>query len=125
MEDLGEFKACLLQVNADRLSQCILNVLENASKYSPEASPIDLTLTLSDGKIMFDIKDQGCGISSAEQEKIFKPFFRGAEGSDYAQGTGVGLALVAQLVSLMNGQIYVSESSASGTVMRFEFPVVH
>ena len=125
LEDLGEFKAYLLQVNADRLSQCILNVLENASKYSPEASPIDLTLTLSDGKIMFDIKDQGCGISSAEQEKIFKPFFRGAEGSDYAQGTGVGLALVAQLVSLMNGQIYVSESSASGTVMRFEFPVVH
>lgn len=125
LADLAEFKAYLLEVNADRLVQCILNVLENASKYSPESTPIDLSLRLQDNKVLFDIKDQGCGISTEEQEKIFKPFFRGAEGSDYAQGSGVGLALVAQLVALMNGQIYVSESSAAGTVMRFEFPVAH
>ena len=71
-----------------------------------------------------EIKDHGPGISIEDQANIFKPFFRGTHRTQSVSGSGVGLALVAQLVDLMNGRVAVAESSESGTVIRLEFSVV-
>ena len=122
--NIEQFKDLLLLVNCERLIQCLVNVLENAAKYSPESSTIHLSQGTSSECFFFEIMDHGPGISIEDQANIFKPFFRGRQLTQSVPGSGVGLALVAQLVDLMNGRVAVADSSASGTVIRLEFPVV-
>lgn len=126
LEALESYKLLTLKVSVERLDQCILNVLENAAKYSPELSSIQLKLSLSSDLecVFFDIRDHGCGISVGNEEKIFQPFFRGVDASRFVPGSGVGLALVKQLMDLMKGRIYLAESNASGTLMRLELPIL-
>lgn len=124
LDDLMNLKSIEIEVNPDRLRQSIINVLENASKYSPSSKPIELSMLHVNDNICFDVRDFGSGIPEEEFETIFQPFRRGELASNGIPGSGVGLALVYQLVKLMNGRIYVLRSSNEGTVMRFEFPVV-
>ena len=124
LQDLEQFKDLSLLINLERLIQCLINVLENAAKYSPEASPIYLSQGTSSECFFCEIKDHGPGISIEDQANIFKPFFRGMQHNQSVPGSGVGLALVSQLVDLMNGRIAVADSSALGTVIRLEFSVV-
>ena len=124
LQNQEQFKDILLLINCERLIQCLVNVLENAAKYSPESSPIHLSQGTSSECFFFEIMDHGPGISIEDQANIFKPFFRGGPLTQSVPGSGVGLALVAQLVDLMNGRVAVADSSASGTVIRLEFPVV-
>jgi two-component system, OmpR family, sensor kinase len=111
-----------LQVNAERLRQCIGNLLENAHKYSPADSKIILSVSLVDGNVCFDITDLGKGIAEDEHELIFEPFRRGTKGVCDVSGSGVGLALVAELINLMNGKVHVLRSDDSGTTMRIKMP---
>jgi signal transduction histidine kinase len=122
-ENLSIVETVMISVNSDRLRQCIINVLENASKYSPEDAPIDLSVTSDDCNIYFDVQDYGPGISQEDQRTIFKPFQRGKSDLNDVPGGGIGLALVHQIVRLMNGSIYILSSGESGTIMRFEFPI--
>ena len=124
LQDLDQLKDVSLLIHPERLIQCLINVFENAAKYSPSASPIHLSQGSFSRGFFFAIKDHGPGISIEDQTNIFKPFFRGMQHSQSVPGSGVGLALVAQLVDLMNGRVAVAESSALGTVVRLEFPVV-
>lgn len=126
LEALESYKRLTFKVSVERFDQCILNVLENAVKYSPELSSIQLKLSLSSDLecAFFDIRDHGCGVSCGDEEEIFQPFFRGVDASRFVPGSGVGLALVKQLMDLMKGRIYVTESNASGTLMRLELPIV-
>ena len=124
LQDLDQLNDVSLLIHPERLKQCLINVFENAAKYSPPASPIHLSQGTFSRGFFFAIKDHGPGIAIEDQANIFKPFFRGMQHSQSVAGSGVGLALVAQLVDLMNGRIAVAESSASGTVVRLEFPVV-
>jgi len=123
LQNLEQFKGLSLLINCERLIQCLVNVLENAAKYSTEFSPIHLSQGTSSECFFFEIMDHGPGISIEDQANIFKPFFRGVQLTQSVPGSGVGLALVAQLVDLMNGRVAVADSSASGTVIRLEFPV--
>ena len=123
-DDLINLEGVKIEANSDRLRQSIINVLENASKYSPPTKPVELSVLRVDENICFDVRDYGSGIPEDEFNTIFQPFRRGEATSNGTPGSGVGLALVFQLVKLMNGRIYVLRSSDEGTVMRFEFPVV-
>ena len=123
-DDLINLEGVKIEANSDRLRQSIINVLENASKYSPPTKPVELSVLRVDENICFDVRDYGSGIPEDEFNTIFQPFRRGEATSNGTPGSGVGLALVFQLVKLMKGRIYVLRSSDEGTVMRFEFPVV-
>tara|TARA_B100001093_G_scaffold213510_1_gene204789 strand:- start:186 stop:1625 length:1440 start_codon:yes stop_codon:yes gene_type:complete len=123
VDTLSDLKSIQIKVNPDRLRQSIVNVLENASKYSPETKPIELSMAVENQNVYFDIKDYGTGIPEEDHQAIFQPFRRSGSDAAGVPGSGVGLALVFQLVKLMNGRIYVLRSSSDGTVMRFEFPV--
>ena len=120
---MSDLESIQIKVNPDRLRQSIVNVLENASKYSPETKPIELSMAVENQNVYFDIKDYGTGIPEEDHQAIFQPFRRSGSDAAGVPGSGVGLALVFQLVKLMNGRIYVLRSSSDGTVMRFEFPV--
>ena len=124
-QDLSQLESIKIEVNPERLRQSVINILENASKYSPPSSPIELSVSVEDDKFFYDIRDYGPGLSGDDHQAIFKPFHRGELDSTVGvPGSGVGLALVYQLVNLMNGRVYVLSSSSEGTVMRFEFPVL-
>lgn len=123
-DDLINLEGIKIEVNSERLRQSIINVLENASKYSPSTKSVELSMLRVDENICFDVRDYGSGIPEDEFNTIFQPFRRGEATSNGTPGSGVGLALVFQFVKLMNGRIYVLRSSDEGTVMRFEFPIL-
>lgn len=123
-DDLRDLEAIEIKVNLERLRQSIINVLENASKYSPAEKPIELSMSLVNQLICFDIRDYGSGIPKEKFQIIFQPFRRCGSESSGISGSGVGLAFVHELVKLMNGRIYVLSSSNEGTIIRFEFPIV-
>lgn len=95
-------------VNGDRsrLIQIIVNLLSNASKYSPSSSRIDIAVTVEKCWINLSIRDWGIGIDSAFLPRIFDLFSQGARSSDRSQGgLGLGLALVKRLVELHGGSV--------------------
>ena len=122
-EELISIAPTLINVNQERLRQCIINVLENGTKYSAEAKLVRLKMSIENLSLCIDVIDCGLGIPKDEFQLIFQPFSRGSANSSEVSGSGVGLALVKQLVLLMGGQISVLCSSNQGTTMRFEFPV--
>lgn len=113
-----------IQMKIDRTSfpSIILNLLENAVKYSPENSTITIGLKSSNGKTILSVADQGVGISDEEKESIFKKFYRvGNEEVRKTKGTGLGLFIVNYLVEQHNGVITVKDNAPKGTVFEVMF----
>jgi PAS domain S-box-containing protein len=105
-----------------KLLQLILtNLLDNAIKYSPPASTVDLEISCSHGDVIFHVKDTGIGIPIADRQRLFEPFHRGSNVGDVA-GTGLGLAVVKKLVDLHCGQIAVESVVGVGTTFTVTLP---
>lgn len=105
-----------VQVDGDatRLSQIATNLLTNALKFSPPHSHVTLTTAASDGLARLEVADQGPGIPGDELPHIFERFWRGSAGRR-ASGSGIGLAVVSELVRAHGGQIKVASGPAEGT----------
>lgn len=95
------------------------NLIDNAVKFSPENGLIKIKLEKSDGRIVFLIKDEGCGISDEEKKHIFNKFYQ-SDSSHKAEGNGLGLALVKNILTLCSGEITVTDGENRGT----EFEVI-
>jgi signal transduction histidine kinase len=90
------------------LKMVIVNLLENALKYSPIHSPIELSLEQVGGFYLLQVKDQGFGVPKPEQKKIFRMFQRGMHSNENAiPGTGLGLFIAYNVVKSMKGRIWV------------------
>ena len=112
-------------VEADRLllREALTNVLDNAVKYSPLSSAIDVDVSQSDGHAILTIADEGSGIAVEYRERIFDRFFRVDEGrSRDAGGTGLGLSIAKWAVEVNGGQISVKGRDPKGSVFRIELP---
>ena len=101
----------------------ILQLLENAAKYSPAESPIYISATVSEDKITVSIADRGPGIDDFEQELIFEKFFRGKDNRYSVQGTGMGLAIAKAVVEAHGGHIQVVSQMGHGSVFSFTLPI--
>ena len=97
-----------LHADRGRLTQVLTNLLDNAAKYTPEGGAIRLTVRLSDGVIQCSVKDTGIGIPNERLRDIFELFAQLKEPGAQTDGLGLGLALVAQIVSLHGGSIQAS-----------------
>lgn len=114
-----------IQVEIDVLSfELILqNLLENASKYSEDDTVITVWLKSKENVICMKVKDLGIGISDEEKPKILSKFYRvGNESTRKSKGTGLGLYLVSNLVSEMNGRVLIQNNQPQGTIFTIEFP---
>jgi len=104
-----------ISVDIDALTQVIINLVDNAIKYSSHSSKkqIDITFSvLSNNKISISVRDYGVGIAKSEVDKVFELFYRiGDELTRDSKGTGIGLALVKELTHAMNGEIKVIHHS--------------
>lgn len=93
---------------ADALHQVLLNLLANALKYGPPGQTIRLQATTSAAVVCITVDDEGPGIPAAERQRVFRPFVRGTEVSD-ASGSGIGLAVVQDLVVAAGGSVTVED----------------
>ena len=118
-EHLGE-----AQVNLDLslLRNILINLISNASKFSPENSVIEINSIVSDKSISLTIKDQGIGIPEEDQRHLFERFFR-AKNVTNIQGTGLGLHIVSRYVELMNGSISVESVLEEGSTITIHFNI--
>ena len=105
----------------DKLEKVVVNLLSNALKFSPVGGHVKLETGLKEGMLFIQVFNNGSVIPQEEQANIFDRFYQ----PDYsqAQGSGIGLALVKELVELQHGQISVESKEETGTVFRVELPV--
>ena len=109
--------------DAERFRQCVLNVLENAVKYSPSGSSISLSMQVTEQSVQVRVLDHGEGIPVEERLKVFEPFYRVPGVTSQNPGSGVGLAIVRLLMERMGGSVAVVDHQGSGTCMEFTLPL--
>jgi PAS domain S-box-containing protein len=108
----------------DRVRQVLVNLLDNASKYSPNGGRITVILTEENRQTRFAVRDHGLGIPSNEQERIFEKFYRlDASMTRGVGGSGLGLFIARELVTLMDGRLWVSSTPGIGSTFAFELPI--
>ncbi len=114
-----------VQVTADRgrVTQVLMNLLSNASKYSDRGSTIALQTSFADGAVHLTVADKGVGMSEREQRNLFTMFYRTETASASATpGNGIGLYLCKRIVEFHGGDISVSSRPGRGTEMTFTLP---
>jgi len=115
-----------MSVEADRnyLEQVLINLLDNAIKYSPEGGMITISAIEKDpGEIQFSIKDNGIGIPKEDLPRIFERFYRVDKGrSQELGGTGLGLSIVKHLVQAHGGKVWVDSQLGKGSTFYFALP---
>jgi two-component system phosphate regulon sensor histidine kinase PhoR len=111
---------------ADRIHvyNVIINLIENAYKYSPENPLIDITTYIENSRFCIDVKDNGVGISKENQAQIFKKFHRLHSGDVHdVKGFGIGLFYVKTIMEKMNGTITVKSEKSKGSTFTLKFPL--
>ena len=101
--------------------RALTNLLENALKYSPSTSPVVLRAWRDGDRLKFSVEDSGPGVLSADESRIFEPFFRGAGMPDGVRGTGLGLSIARQLAEAQGGHLVYERRPQGGS--RFELDV--
>ena len=100
----------------------LTNLTQNAIKYSSPATKIQLQVGSHEGSPFLSVRDEGKGISSESLDKIFDPFYRGAnEAGSAIQGTGLGLAIAKKLAMESNIQVEVESEKGKGSLFRLIF----
>jgi signal transduction histidine kinase len=106
----------------NQLHRAIAILVDNALKYSDEASPVELRLSRQGGRVAISVDDHGCGIPEREIPHIFDRFYR-AQGSSRADGTGLGLALAHEITDHLGGAIEVLSSPNTGSTFTLLLPL--
>ncbi len=120
---VAEVPHMAVPADGDLLSFAIYNLLTNAVKYSPKGTAVILTAVKGDGAVRISVADHGYGISPSEQGKIFERFYRIRRGaSDNEEGTGIGLALVKEIVLQHEGRIEVDSREGAGSRFTIVLP---
>jgi len=109
-------------LDASLLKHIIMNLVSNASKFSPEASSIEIKTTNRNKHIILSVKDHGIGISNGDQKHLMERFFRGANAGNI-QGTGLGLHIVSKYAELMNGIVQCKSELEKGTEFFITFNI--
>lgn len=111
-----------IKVDINRFKQILLNLLDNAIRYSADDTVIEIKVSKKED-IIIEIKDHGIGIPLAYQNRIFERFYRMDEArTRYDSGSGLGLAIVKTLVLAMNGNISLISQPQKGTIFTLKFP---
>ncbi|MCA9604397.1 MAG: HAMP domain-containing protein [Myxococcales bacterium] len=126
LELVIEGRTELALADARALDQVLVNLVDNAIKYTPECGRIELRVRRAAGCVVFEVKDTGPGIPEKHLDRIFERFYRVDKGRSRAQGgTGLGLSIVRHLVARMGGEVSVRSTVGEGTtfVVRLEAAV--
>ncbi len=111
----------------DRLAYALRHLLDNAAKFSPPASPIEVRIHRRGDSCMIDVVDHGIGIAEADRERIFEPFcqLNGNLLTAKSTGIGLGLTLVRSIVTGHGGRVVVNATPGQGTTIRLVLPIAN
>ena len=112
-----------IEIDTDKMTQVIDNILNNAIKYSPDGSKITVSMKTTDDQMILSIKDQGLGIPKQDLPKIFDRFYRVDRARSRAQGgTGLGLAIAKEIIKQHNGFIWAKSEYGKGSTFTIVLP---
>ena len=120
-----EAKTSTVLVNESHFTNVIVNILDNAIKYSPDAPEINVFTETVRNSIVLKISDKGNGMSKSVQKKIFEKFYREHTGNVHnVKGHGLGLAYVKQIIDDHQGEIFVESEKGKGTTFIIKLPLI-
>ena len=113
-----------IMADVQALERVMNNLIDNAFKYSPKDSVIEISTITNNNHIKINVADQGSGISEIDQEYIFDRFYRTASArASENKGSGLGLAIVKNLINSLNGEVGVSNRPEGGSIFWFTLPI--
>ncbi len=104
------------------IEQVFFNIIENATKYTPPNTTIEISAILEETEVIISIEDEGPGLVLEEIDKIFEKFYRG-QSISHIRGMGLGLAICQKIIHLHGGKIWAENRGQGGAVFRFTLPI--
>ena len=104
------------------IGQVLVNVIDNALKYSPPDSPIDIRAQVSGPNLEISVADRGVGIPKEDLERVFDKFYR-VQRPDNVSGTGLGLSISKGIIEVHGGRIWAENRSGGGTIISMKLPL--
>ena len=110
-----------IAVDSRFIVEAVYNLVDNAAKYSPAGTRIEIAARPYDGKVRFSVEDEGPGIPADERDSVFKKFYRGGSRTGRPHGMGMGLSIVRGIIEAHGGEIWV-EPGKKGARFVFDLP---
>jgi len=111
----------LVPFDSALVEQVLINLIENATKYTPPGSPVDVSARAVGGQVEVEVADRGPGVPKQDAERVFDKFYRAREGE--GGGVGLGLTICRGIVNAHGGRIWVEERPGGGAAFRFTLPL--
>ena len=118
----SEINSLMIAADKERLEQVIINLLNNAIKYSPGTDLINVSIAANNGQATVRVQDFGMGIAPEQQARIFYRFYRVGGADDHISGLGIGLYISKEIISRHNGQLTVESEIGEGSVFTIVIP---
>ncbi len=112
----------LLPIDGLLIEQVLINLIENALKYTPPGTPIDISARLGDREVIVEVADRGPGLPGGDEGRIFEKFYR-ARDQGQAGGAGLGLTICRGIVTAHGGRIWAENRPGGGAAFRFSLPL--
>jgi two-component system sensor histidine kinase KdpD len=112
----------LVPLDSVLIEQVLVNLLDNAVKYTPPGSPMTLSAWATEGAVTIEVADQGPGLPPGEEHRIFEKFYRGPHATRPG-GAGLGLTICRGIVAAHGGRIWAENRPGGGTAVRFTLPL--
>lgn len=116
-------KGLVVAGKRDKIFRAVLNIVDNAIKYTPTKGEITINLDNKNSEAKLMVIDTGVGISEDELPKIFNRFYRGTK-TEKVMGSGLGLAITSSIISVHNGSIHVDSKLGKGTTVTITLPII-
>jgi two-component system sensor histidine kinase KdpD len=111
----------LVNVDDVLLGQVLVNLIENAAKYTPPGSAIEIAAEATPGAVQLEVRDRGPGFAQGEEKRLFEKFYRGK--SEGVRGAGLGLAICRAIVTAHRGTIEALHRPGGGAIFRIRLPL--
>src|SRR5690349_19961017 len=114
----------LVPIDGVLIEQAFINLLENAVKYTPAGTPIEIAATSVDGAVRVDVADRGPGLPLGDEDRIFEKFYRApAPATTATSGVGLGLTICRGIITAHGGRIWAENRPGGGAVFHFTLPL--
>jgi two-component system sensor histidine kinase KdpD len=111
-----------VMVDFSLIVQVIVNLLDNALKYSSSTSPVEVSAKTTEGRLQIEVEDRGIGIPKGELLQVFDKFYR-VQRPDNVSGTGLGLSICKGIIEAHNGSVIALNREGGGTIIRIQLPL--
>jgi two-component system phosphate regulon sensor histidine kinase PhoR len=110
--------------NSERLEQVLMNLINNAVKYSPQNTDVIIETTADNKMVCVTVTDFGIGLTPEQKERIFERFYRVEDKKHMTSGLGMGLYISAEIINYHNGEIGVESEAGKGSTFYFKLPLI-